>query len=133
MRRLRLVPFATALTAVFALAATPVAARSITDAWPLLGYDRDGDCELAITGNGKTIQIEAAGLLPGERARFRLANADMKPIDWRVLANRNGDWLQVYIPFLWDNSGGTVSVVLEGSTCSLAASVPWERGIRVIP
>ncbi len=121
------------LIAFLALAASPAASRSITDTWPLLEIDRDGDCELSITGNGKIMQIAATGLLPGERARLRLANADMKPLDWRVLADRNGDWSQLYIPFLWDNSGGAVSVVLEGSTCSLSASAPWARGVRVIP
>lgn len=123
-----------ALAAGLALVATSAAAQgSITDAWPLLGFARDRDCELTISGSGKTMQIAATGLLPGERARFRLANAGMKPLDWRVLANRNGEWSQLYIPFLWGNSGGTVSVVLEGSTCRVSASAPWERGHRVIP
>jgi hypothetical protein len=114
------------------LTAQSAAARSITDSWPLLGFARDRACELTIIGNGKTMQIAATGLLPGERARFRLSNAGMKPIDWRVLANRNGAWSQHYIPFLWHHQGGTVSVSLEGSTCRLTASAPWAREIRVI-
>lgn len=122
---------ASLVASALALTATPAASR-ITDSWPLLGFARDGDCELTIVGNGKTMEIAATGLLPGERARFRLTNAAMKPLDWRVLANRDGSWSQLYIPFLWGEPGGTVAVTLEGSTCSLAASAPWQRGVRVI-
>lgn len=122
-----------ALVAALALSAPPAASRSITDSWPLLGFARDGDCELTISGNGKTMTIAATGMLPGERARFRLANADMKPLDWRVLASRNGTWSQYYVPFLWHEPGGTVSVALDGATCSLSASAPWAREVHVIP
>ncbi len=122
-----------ALVSAFALSAPLAASRSITDSWPLLGFARDGDCELALSGNGKTMMIAATGMLPGERARFRLANARMKPLDWRVLANRNGTWSQYYVPFLWHEPGGTVSVALDGATCTLSASAPWTREVRVIP
>jgi hypothetical protein len=133
MRTVRTALLPTALAALFALPASPAAARTITDSWPLLGFVRDQACELTIIGNGKTLEIAASGLLPGERARFRLANADMKPLDWGVLANRDGAWSQIYIPFLWNHLGGTVSVSLEGSTCSLSASVPWAREVRIVP
>lgn len=133
MRRNPFALFPTALAAALVLTATPAASRSITDSWPLLDNSRDGDCELTIIGNGKTMLIAATGLLPGERARFRLDNAGMKPIDWRVLANRNGVWSQYYIPFLWQHQGGTVSVALDGATCRLSASAPWSREVRVIP
>jgi hypothetical protein len=133
MRRNPIVLFPAALAAAFALIAAPVAARAIWDSWPVLDAASDGDCELAIRGNGKTLLITATGLLPGERARFRLDNAGMKPIDWRVLANRNGSWSQYYVPFLWQRDGGTVSVALDGATCGLSTSTPWARDIRVIP
>jgi hypothetical protein len=115
-----------------ALSAPPAASRSITDTWALLGFARDEACELTIRGNGKTMQIAATGLLPGERARFRLTNTAMKPVDWRVLANRDGSWSQYYVPFVWHQEGGVVAVSLEGSTCSIASSAPWRREVRVI-
>jgi hypothetical protein len=135
MRDARHVPRSAALAAVLGLAlcASAASSRTITDSWPQLGFARDGNCELTISGNGKTLMIAASGLLPGERARFRLANAAIKPLDWRVLANRNGNWSQYYVPFQWGQAGGNVSVILEGSTCRMSASAPWAREVRVIP
>lgn len=129
----RPVPLGAAAALAVVLAASPAASRTITDGWPLLAFDRDQGCELAIVSSGKTMQITARGLLPGERVRLHIDNAGMKPIDWRVLASRDGAWSQIYVPFLWHRSGGTVSVRLEGSTCSLSASAPWSREFRVIP
>ncbi len=134
--------FAIAVSGLLLAAAPSAMGRQLSDNWPVLASDRDGSCRLSITGNGRIMQLRAVGLVPGERARFALTNAAMKPIDWTVRAGPSGEWSQIYIPFLWGNgdgstrtanSGGTVSVNLSAARCSLGASADWRREIRVIP
>ena len=135
-------PAALAVLVLF-LGASPVqAGRQITDTWPVLASDRDGECRLSITGNGKIMQLRADGFAPGQPLRLALTNAAMRPIDWTVRAGSTGAWSQLYIPFLWGNgdgstrtanSGGTVAVNLSGAECSLTASADWRREVRVIP
>ena len=125
-----------------ALAAPASARRSITDTWPVLARDWQGECQLDIVGNGKFMQLRAVGLAPGETARFGLTNAKMKPIDWQVRANSAGEWSLIYLPFLWGNGDGTirdavsastVAVSLTSADCTLSAAAGWKREIRVIP
>jgi len=123
--------------------AVPASARhSITDDWPLLARDRQGDCQLDIVGNGRFMQLRAIGLAPGEAARLGVTNAAMKPIDWQVRADGTGAWSLIYLPFLWNNGdgttrdalgGSTVAVSLTGADCALSAAASWKREIRVIP
>lgn len=128
---------------VSSLAITPMAeARTITDAWPVLGSDRDGACRLEIVGNGKFMVINATGLPPGTTAHFGLTNATMKPIGWQVVANSRGAWQLIYLPLLYNNAdgtvrdyatSGTVSVALDAPRCAVSAKADWKREIRVIP
>lgn len=133
--------FAIALLAA-SLPATAAPSTQLADSWPQLAYASDGACELEIAGNGKFMQIRAAGLGPGEALRFGLTNAAMKPIDRQVRADPVGRWQQIYIPFLWNGaygpgedrqSGGIVAVTLESIQCRVTATAPWQRAIRVIP
>lgn len=135
-------PAALAVLALLLGAMPAQAGRQITDSWPVLASDRDGDCGLSITGNGKIMQLRAAGLEPGTPLRLTLTNAAMRPIDWSVRAGTGGEWTQLYIPFLWGNgdgstrsanNGGAVSVVLTSRDCALGASADWRREVRVIP
>lgn len=125
------------------LAAMPAAdARSITDSWPVLSRERDGDCTLEIVGNGKFMVINATGLAPGASAQFDLTNATMKPIDWTIRANGAGSWQLIFLPLMWGTAdgtvrpyakSGTVRARLEGSRCQVSASAQWTREIRTIP
>lgn len=119
-----------------------VQASAITDTWPVLGRDRDGDCRLEIVGNGKFMVIHASGLGPGTSAHFGLTNATMKPIRWKVKANSRGSWQLIFLPLLYNNAdgtvrdyatSGTVSVALDAPRCAVSASADWKREIRVIP
>jgi hypothetical protein len=130
-----------ATLAAISLAAVGAAAPQLTDSWPSLVRAEDGDCRLEIVGNGKFMQIRASGLEPRGAVRFQLANAAMKPIDWQVRADGQGNWSQLYIPYLWSNgdgtvrnqpAGGTVAARLTTDTCAMAVSAPWRSGIRVI-
>lgn len=100
--------------------------------WPVVARDREGDCSLAVTGNGKFFRIAAYGLGPGERGRFHLANEDMKPIDFTITADAEGRWTKFYLPFLWHHDGGTVTLSVEGRDCQLSASFDWQREVTVI-
>lgn len=132
---------ALAAVSLTSIGATAASTPQLTDSWPSLAKAEDGDCRLEIVGNGKFMQIRASGLEPLDSARFRLANAAMKPIDWQVRADAQGNWAQLYIPFLWSNgdgtfrnqpAGGTVTVSLTSPTCAMSASAPWRSEIRVI-
>ncbi|MFM5953013.1 MAG: hypothetical protein ACKOPE_01735 [Novosphingobium sp.] len=109
----------------------PASAAKV-DSWPLLAFDRAADCELKVVGDGKFLEFRAAGLIPGEATHFTLSNGDMKPLDWKVYADGAGRWSQIYIPFRFNRDGGTVVAGLGASRCTLSASVPWSRGVRVI-
>lgn len=107
------------------------AAAAIQSAWPLLGFARDNGCELELTGNGKFIELRAAGFVPGESLDFSLTNGDMKPVRWTVFAGASGTWSKLYIPFRFGEPGGIVAVSLDSSRCSLTTSAPWQRGVVV--
>jgi hypothetical protein len=115
------------------LAATSAgAAASIQSGWPLLAFDRESGCELQVVGNGKFLELRGSGFVPGESLSFSLSNGDMKPIAWQVFADGGGRWTKLYIPFRFGQPGGTVSVALSASRCTMTAAVPWQRSVRVI-
>ena len=87
-----------AIGLAFALLAGAGQARaSLGDAWPLLGFARAGDCELAITSSGRAMQWRASGLIPGEALRLRLTNGDMVPIERILYAKADGSAAQFYL------------------------------------
>ena len=114
-------------------AGTGLSAAAITDAWPLMAFAREADCELTLHGNGRFVELRASGLIPGESLDFRLTNGTMKPLAARVYADGRGEWRKLYVPFRFGQDGGTVAVTLAGSRCRLSASLPWSRGVRTIP
>lgn len=105
----------------------------IGDRWPLLGFTRQGDCELAITSSGRALQLRARGLIPGEALRLRLTNGDMMPIERNLHASADGTVLQYYLPFRLNRDGGMVAVTIDGARCQLTATAPWTRGLVTIP
>jgi len=124
-------PFRT-LAAFAALASASLASAGITDRWPLLAFDTEADCELRIAGNGRFLEVEANGLIPGEALRMTLTNGTMKPLVLGAFANGRGEWSKLYIPFRFGEPGGTVGVSLSASRCTLDASAPWRREVRTI-
>jgi hypothetical protein len=135
-------PTLIALAAALAASGAAQARPPVTANWPLLGFDRQGSCELTLRGNGKFMWIEVSGLVPSTRASFALSNERMKPIAWNVLADSSGSWSTPYLPLLWGEgdgtvrsatNGGTVTARIDAAGCELAASAPWKREIRVIP
>ena len=79
----------------------------------------------AATGSSTASPGRACG-----RARssgFRLQNEDIKPLEYRVVANGDGAWRNFYVPFVWHLEGGTVQVELASESCSLNLSFAWAR------
>ena len=105
----------------------------IGDRWPLLGFTRQGDCELAITSSGRAMQLRARGLIPGEALHLRLTSGDMVPIERNLHASTDGTVLQYYLPFRLNRDGGIVAVTLDSARCQLTAAAPWTRGLVTIP
>lgn len=95
--------------------------------WQEAAAASDGQCELTVTGNGKTFLISATGLGANAPARFVLTNGDMKPIDWGVRANASGRFARYYLPFRWQRTGGTVTVTVANEDCTLSSSFEWRR------
>jgi hypothetical protein len=95
--------------------------------WAQVDYTEAGNCRAEVHSNGQFYRIAGAGLEPGEVVSFHLANEDVKPVEYRIVANSDGAWRKFYVPFLWHREGGTVVVDIESASCSLALSFDWER------
>ena len=96
--------------------------------WPLLDRAAGGDCALAITGNGRFMQVAASGLIPGEAVRLVLVNGNMTPVRVTAYADGAGRFQRYYIPFRFNRDGGTVGVTVSAARCNLSAAAPWTRG-----
>jgi hypothetical protein len=127
-----------AILPLIALAASARAYDPIVESrgWKQVAYAEDGDCEAEVRGNGQFYYIYAVGLGAGAPARYYLTNGDMKPIDWSVRADGNGEFARYYIPFRSDpyyaeapRHSGTVEVRISTDQCSLALTFDWQRGI----
>ena len=125
--------FRAGMAAALALCSGAPASAAVGDHWPLLGFTRQGDCELAITSSGRALQLRARGLIPGEALHLRLANGDMVPIERNLHASTDGTVLQYYLPFRLNRDGGVVVVTIDTSRCQLTATAPWTRGLVTIP
>jgi hypothetical protein len=95
--------------------------------WAQVDYTEAGDCRAEVRSNGQFYRIAGAGLAPGEAVGFRLANADVRPVEYRIVADSDGAWRQFYVPFLWHRDGGTVLVELQSASCSLNLAFEWTR------
>ena len=100
-----------------------VAARG----WSQVDYAENGQCRAEVRGNGQFYRIAGQGLQPGEVVRLRLQNEDIKPLEYRVVANGDGAWRNFYVPFVWQHEGGTVNIGLASESCSLNLSFAWAR------
>ena len=95
--------------------------------WAQVDYTEAGNCRAEVRSNGQFYRIAGAGLEPGEVVSFHLANGDVKPVEYRIVADSDGAWRKFYVPFLWHRDGGTVVVDLDSASCNLALSFDWER------
>ena len=95
--------------------------------WAQVDYTEAGDCRAEVRSNGQFYRIAGAGLEPGEVVSFHLANGDVRPVEYRIVADSDGAWRQFYVPFLWHRDGGTVLVDLQSASCSLNLSFEWNR------
>lgn len=95
--------------------------------WAQVDYTEGGDCRAEVRSNGQFYRIAGAGLSPGEEVRFHLENEDVRPVEYRIVADSDGAWRQFYVPFLWHRDGGTVRVDLQSVSCSLDLTFEWER------
>ena len=95
--------------------------------WNQVDYAEDGACRAEVRGNGQFYRIAGQGLRPGEVVRFHLQNEDIRPVEYRVVANGDGSWREFYVPFVWHLEGGLVRVDLASETCSLNLSFAWAR------
>ena len=112
--------------AALALPAVPALA-AIDSGWAEVAYAKSDDCELSVTGNGRTYRIEATGLGAGAAARYRLSNGDMRPLDWSVRADADGRFERYYVPYRWHRRGGTVQVAVSSAHCNVSAAFDWTR------
>jgi hypothetical protein len=95
--------------------------------WTQVDYAENGRCRAEVRGNGQFFRIAGQGLQPGEVVRFHLQNADIRPVEYRIVANDDGAWREFYVPFVWHLEGGIVLVDLASESCSLNLSFAWER------
>ena len=95
--------------------------------WTQVDYAEQGDCRAEVRTNGPFYRIAGTGLAPGEAVGFHLVNADVRPVDYRVVADSDGAWRQFYVPVLWHRDGGTVAVDLQSASCRLELSFEWTR------
>jgi hypothetical protein len=95
--------------------------------WQQVDYAEDGDCRAEVKGNGQFYRIAGAGLRPGEVVNFYLANEDIRPVEYRIVADADGAWRKFYVPFLWNRDGGTVFVELQSASCRLTLAFDWTR------
>jgi hypothetical protein len=95
--------------------------------WQQVDYTEDGDCRAEVKGNGQFYRIAQAGLRPGEVVHFYLANEDIRPVEYRLVADDDGAWRQFYVPFLWHRDGGTVFVELTSASCRQTLTFDWTR------
>jgi len=111
------------------LAGPAVALDEIVGArgWTQVDYAEDGACRAEVRGNGQFYRVAGQGLRSGEAVRLRLQNEDLRPIEYRVVANGDGAWRNFYVPFAWHLEGGIVHVDLVSETCSLNLSFAWAR------
>ena len=100
--------------------------------WQQLAHAENGDCEAEARGNGQIVYIYATGLGADEAGRYFLTNGTMKPIDWDIQADGNGEWARYYIPARPSRSSGTVNVTIATGRCSLDLAFQWRTGIPVI-
>ena len=114
---------ALALTGPAAALDEIVAARG----WTQVDYAEAGGCRAEVRSNGQFYRIAGQGVQPGEVVSFRLRNADVRPVEYRIAANSDGAWRKFYVPFLWGRDGGTVSVDLQSPSCDLTLSFEWSR------
>ena len=95
--------------------------------WHQVYYAEDGGCRAEVRTNGQFYRIAQEGLQPGEVVYFYLANEDVKPVEYRFVANSDGAWREFYLPFLWHVDGGTVFVELQSESCSQTLVFDWAR------
>jgi len=95
--------------------------------WQQVDYAEDGDCRAEVKGNGQFYRIAQAGLRPGEVVHFYLANEDIRPIEYNLVADGDGAWRYFYVPFLWNHDGGTVFVELQSASCTQRLTFDWTR------
>ncbi len=115
--------------AFLALAGPALALDEIVAArgWTQVDYAEIGDCRAEVRTNGQFYRIAGQGVQPGEVVSFRLQNAGVRPVEYRIAANSDGAWRKFYVPFLWGRDGGTVSVDLQSASCNLDLSFEWSR------
>lgn len=95
--------------------------------WQQVDYVEDSRCRAEVRGNGQFYRIAGQGLRPGEAVRLYLRNADMKPVEYAIVANGDGAWRNFYVPFAWHLDGGVVDVELASASCRLNLSFAWSR------
>jgi hypothetical protein len=125
----RIVRIGLVATALLALTGPAVALDEIVTArgWQQVDYAESGQCRAEVRGNGQFYRIAGQGQRPGEEVRVHLQNADLKPIEYREVADGDGRWREFYVPFVWHLEGGIVQVDLASESCRLNLSFAWAR------
>ena len=124
MRALRLVLLAAVAVSGPAAAFDEIATQR---GWQQVDYAEDGDCRAEVRTNGQFYRIAQQGLRPGEVVYFHLRNSDVRPVEYRFVANSDGAWREFYVPFLWHRDGGTVTIDLDSASCPQNLSFEWRR------
>lgn len=138
---LRLVP-----AALLLVAAAATARPMLGDRWPLVGFDRKANCELALRSNPIAIRMEASGLIPGETLNIIIRNGAMKPLRATLLASADGRFSEYYAPLksaygsrrfgapmTSAEESGEVVIEIAAARCTLRASSPWSTVRQTIP
>jgi hypothetical protein len=136
------------LSLAIILAGTGAHARpTLGDTWPVADIDREAGCALELRNNPIAIRMDASGLVPGERFRIVIRNGAMKPLEAAFTASADGTFREYYAPLRKTYAGqrrlgapltsgeesGRAEIEIDARSCTLNASAPWSRNIRVIP
>jgi|SRR5688572_14713332 hypothetical protein len=125
----RMVGFGLGGLAILALSGPAMALDEIVEArgWQQVDYVEQGQCRAEVRSNGLFYRIAGQGQRPGEEVRLFLQNEDIRPVQYRVVANGQGRWREFYVPFVWHLEGGTVRVNMASERCNLDLSFDWAR------
>jgi hypothetical protein len=115
--------------AILALSGPAVALDEIVAqrGWRQVDYAEQGRCRAEVRSNGLFYRIAGQGQRPGEQVHLVLQNEDIRPVQYRAVADGDGRWREFYVPFVWHLEGGVVRVNMASERCNLDLSFAWAR------
>src|SRR6185503_9556042 len=92
MMRMRIARLGLAAAALVALAGPATALDEVSRGWTQVDYTENGACRAEVRSNGQFYRIAGQGVRPGEVVHLTMRNADIRPIEYDLVANDQGRW-----------------------------------------